>query len=131
MDKAERNKLAKQGIWVDKHGIQTHVSDMGVEHMCNILKRMIKDAQHKEERIDYMTSMSMYAALGSLSGEMAQYTVESEIDAYEQEGEGYTSWTEIIEREPFFPSLKEEFEKRELYILFSDIWWNDKHTYKP
>lgn len=111
MEQAERNKLHEQGIWVTKDLRQVPIAQMETSWLLNIAKQLVKVAKAKSLWEFEDNIASAYAFLGTLNGEMAQYSVESDIRYMEEEGEP-RPWQFYLWDEPFYRPLANELRKR-------------------
>lgn len=77
-------------IWKTRHGGSIRVCDMTDSHLLNTMRMLEKRSEVlSQEAVD-----SGYAVLSSMNGEMAQYSIESDLREMEENG---------VEVEEFFP----------------------------
>lgn len=109
MDVEARQRLYEKGYWVTKELNVIHVKDIDNQHLMNIAKYLYRQASNQLSR-----SVSIgYSALGTLHGEMAIESVESELMYLEE-----VMPEDIMSDHPFYPHLYEELSSRKLEVNY-------------
>lgn len=129
MEQAERDKLHEQGIWVTKDLRQVPIAQMETSWLLNIAKQLVKVAKAKSLWEFEDNIASAYAFLGTLNGEMAQYSMESEIANMEENGEP-RPWIFYLWDEPFYRPLAEELRKRGETKTLDRIKYPEEDSYE-